>query len=138
MLLCKKIDFFYSEPKISLDKTILSVYYVYKIHVPNQTKKIGAKSMSTKTKKSGMTPLDIRNALHNSDLNQAAIARELGVTPPHISAIIDGKRVSRRVHEAIAEAIGVDIRRIWPDLYLVPGREPKIGRPAKHWNRRAA
>ena len=94
--------------------------------------------MNTKIQKSGMTPLDIRNALHNADVNQAAIARELDVSPSHISAIIDGKRVSRRVHAAIAEATGIDIRRIWPNMYLVPGREPKIGRPAKHWKRRAA
>jgi lambda repressor-like predicted transcriptional regulator len=94
--------------------------------------------MKIEKAKSGMTPLEIRNALHNANLNQAAIARELGLTPVHISYVIDGKRMSRRVHEAISEAIGVDIRRIWPDLYLIPGREPKIGRPRKNWHRKAA
>lgn len=88
--------------------------------------------------KSGMTPQQIRDAIREADLNQAAIARELNVRPAHISYVIDNKRRSRRVHEAIAEAIGTDIRQIWPDLYMIPGREPKRGRPAKTWHRKAA
>lgn len=82
---------------------------------------------------SGLTPLQIRNALHDVGLNQAAIARELGVSPVHVSCVIDGERISRRVHEAITEAIGKDIRQIWPNLYLVPGIEPRPGRPKVIW-----
>ena len=91
--------------------------------------------MNTKTKESGMTPLEIQNALHKVNLNQAAIARALGISTSHISAIIYGKRVSRRVHSAIAEATGLDKKIIWPDLYKFPGSEPKMGRPSKDWNR---
>ena len=88
--------------------------------------------------KCGMTPLEIRFAIYKVNLTQAAIARELGLSKTHILYVIDGKRISRRVHAAIAEAINMDIRQIWPDLYLIPGHEPKPGRPKKHWNRRAA
>lgn len=94
--------------------------------------------MNVRKGKSGMTPAEIRNALYEANLNQAAIARELSVCPSHISTVIDGKGTSRRVHAAIAEAIGVDIRKIWPDRYLIADSEPKPGRPARNWNRRAA
>jgi lambda repressor-like predicted transcriptional regulator len=91
-----------------------------------------------KNKNTGMSPLEIRVALYEASLNQAAIARALGVTPSHISAIISQKRISRRVHTAIAEAIGRDKKTIWPDLYKIPGREPKRGRPSRDWKRVAA
>ena len=94
--------------------------------------------MNTKTKESGMSPLEIQNALSRANLNQAAIARALGISPSHISAIIYGKRNSRRVHAAIAEATGLDKKIIWPDLYKIPGHEPKTGRPSRDWNRVAA
>ena len=89
----------------------------------------------------GWSPLEIRNALYRADLNQAAVARELNVSPAHISKVIDGITASRRVHEAIAKAIGEDIKRIWPNIYLIPGRARKRGRPAKSykpWHRQAA
>jgi len=88
--------------------------------------------------KSGMTPLEIRNAIHKAGLNQAAIARAINKSPVSVSYVIDGKRNSRPIHEAIAEAIGKDIREIWPDLYMIPGQEPKRGRPMKTWHRKAA
>lgn len=94
--------------------------------------------MNERKGKSGMTPTEIRNALYEANLNQAAIARELSVCPSHISTVIDGKGTSRRVHAAIAEAIGVDIRKIWPDRYLIQGEESRRGRPAKIWNRKTA
>jgi len=88
--------------------------------------------------KIGMTPLEIRNAIEKAGLNQTAIARALGITQSCVSRVIDGIGVSRRIHEAIAEAIGVDKARIWPDRYMIPGNEPKRGRPMKVWHRKAA
>lgn len=87
--------------------------------------------------KSGMTPLEIRTAIQKANLNQAAIAKAINRSPVSVSYVIDGKRNSRLIHEAIAEAIGMDIRQIWPDLYTIPGQEPKRGRPAKTWHRKA-
>lgn len=84
-------------------------------------------------KSSGMTPLEIKEALHRKGLNQAAIARAVGVTQASVSDVVNGWTVSRKIHEAIAEAIGIDIRKIWPDLYLHGG--PKQGRPKVVWNR---
>lgn len=88
-------------------------------------------------KPSGLTPLEVTNALNEKDLNQAAISRALGLTPGHISAVIARKRPSRRVDEAIAEAIGMDKKKIWPDRYLSEQVFTK-GRPKKEWRRRAA
>lgn len=94
--------------------------------------------MNKQINSSGMTPLEIRNAIQKAGLNQMAIARELKIDPSGVSRVIDRKAISRRVHEAIAEAIGIDKARIWPDLYLIPGNEPKRGRPGITWNRQAA
>ncbi len=86
-------------------------------------------------KPTGMVPWEINEALHKKGLNQAAIARAIGVTPGHVSFVINGWTVSRRVHMAIAEAIGMDVKQIWPDLYL--GGGPKRGRKRIDWNRAA-
>jgi len=88
--------------------------------------------------KLGMSPMEIRNALLKADLNQSAIARALNINPATVSLVIDGKGVSGRVHAAIAEAIGMDKARIWPERYMVQGPPPKAGRQYKTWNRKAA
>ena len=87
-------------------------------------------------KPSGMTPQDIQNAIADKGLNQAAIARAIGLSTVTVSGVIRGKTVSRRVHIAIAEAIGRDVKEIWPDLYL--HGEPKRGRRQIDWDRSAA
>lgn len=76
------------------------------------------------------TPLEIRQELmraFNGFGAQAAIARKLGVTPAAVSYTIEG-RPSDRIRRAIAEALGKDVRVIWPSIYLY-GSTPKIGRP---------
>jgi lambda repressor-like predicted transcriptional regulator len=84
-------------------------------------------------KKAGMTPLEIREAIYRKGLNMSAIARNLDVSAVTVKDVINGRTVSKRVQEAIAEAISVDIRKIWPELYLHGG--PKRGRPKIIWNR---
>ena len=87
-------------------------------------------------KPSGWTPQQIKDALAEAGLNQAAIARELKVASPTVSLVIDGKSCSRRIHEAIAEAIKEDVKRIWPQFYFEG--IPKRGRRMVVWNRKAA
>lgn len=79
---------------------------------------------------------EIQDALARVGLNQAAIARDLGLTPITVSYVVSGKSTSRRVHQAIAEAIGRDVKEIWPTKYL--HGDPRPGRRQTHWHRKAA
>jgi hypothetical protein len=45
-----------------------------------------------------------------------------------INRVIMGLSVSDRVMRSIAEAIGIDVKRIWPSIYLYGGPR-KPGRP---------
>ena len=73
-------------------------------------------------------PHQIRMELLRCEVSQADIARKCEVTPSMVTRVIDGLSVSARVRQAIAEAIGIDVKRIWPSSYFGPQR--KRGRPA--------
>jgi lambda repressor-like predicted transcriptional regulator len=90
-----------------------------------------------KTTQADMRPTEIRIAMMQAGVNQSAIARELGVSHTAVRLIIDGKGVSHRIREKIAEQIGIDIRRIWPSTYMFDGPR-KVGRPWGAINRRKA
>lgn len=81
-----------------------------------------------------MKPNDIRKALLDADIKQASIARELGVSSETVYSVIEG-RASHRVREHIAKKIGIDIKRIWPNPYLLGGPR-KAGRPYCHGHRK--
>jgi|CryGeyStandDraft_6_1057127.scaffolds.fasta_scaffold90161_2 lambda repressor-like predicted transcriptional regulator len=74
-----------------------------------------------------MKPNDIRKAMLDANVKQATIARELGVSNETVYSVIEG-RASHRVREHIAQKIGIDIKRIWPNPYLLGGPR-KAGRP---------
>ncbi|KFZ45159.1 hypothetical protein KD27_00990 [Smithella sp. D17] len=74
-----------------------------------------------------MKPNDIRKAMLDANVKQAAIARELGVSNETVYSVIEG-RASHRVREHIAKKIGIDITQIWPNPYLLGGPR-KAGRP---------
>ena len=82
------------------------------------------------------TRQEIKDAIERSRVNQAAIARELEIEPTTVCDVIKGRTNSQRVHRAIAEAIGKDIKEIWPEIYL--HGEPKPGRKMVVWQRKAA
>lgn len=73
---------------------------------------------------SGMRPNDIRIAMIRAGVTQSVLARELNVTGQAIYQIISGRQTSQRIREKIAEAIGIDIQRIWPGEPKKPGRQP--------------
>lgn len=50
----------------------------------------------------------IRRALEDKGITITAIASRCGVTRPHVSQIIHGKRDSRRIQAAIIAALGFD------------------------------
>ena len=57
----------------------------------------------------------IKARLLEAGIKQVDIARQIGVDPSAVSAIIAGRKRSRRVREAIARALGVKIQELWPE-----------------------
>ncbi|MEN6422075.1 MAG: helix-turn-helix domain-containing protein [Smithella sp.] len=90
----------------------------------------------TTLKPSGMSPNEINAAIIDKGLNQAAIARAINVTPGSVSRAINDLSVQTRVMEAIAEAIGKDVKQVWPQHFL--NGAPKRGRKLVTWDRKAA
>jgi len=73
------------------------------------------------TKPQDMSPEDIRIAMIKAGVTQSGIARKLGVKQPSIYKIIMGQLVSHKIRCAIAEATGIDLKKIWPSTYLNDG-----------------
>ena len=67
-----------------------------------------------------MTPLQRQFALREKGLNQHKVAVSLGVSDISVSHVILGQRVSDRIMRGIAEAIGKDVRKVFPEYYLRP------------------
>lgn len=79
-------------------------------------------------KKHDMSPVEIRIELYKAEVSQAEIARQAEVSAAHVSRVIDGKDSNDRIRYMVSVAIGIDIKRIWPSIYLHGGpRGP--GRP---------
>lgn len=87
-----------------------------------------------------MKPDDIRILLLKASpkITQAELARELGAQQQLIYHVIQGNITSHRVRQHIADRLGVDIKRIWPDPYLYFGGPRKAGRPRCDSQQRAA
>jgi len=62
-----------------------------------------------------MEPIEIKIALMRAGVTQADIARYTGVAPPNVSKVIKGNIASRKVRAAIAKALAMDVKAIWPD-----------------------
>jgi len=75
-----------------------------------------------------MSPTEIKVALLRAGVTQAQIARKTKVHPSHVSRLVEGVKTNNRVRHAIADAAGIDIKRIWPSIYLY-GVPRKPGRP---------
>lgn len=61
----------------------------------------------------------IRTALKKRGLSMTDIARRLDVTPTTVCMVSRGAGRSRRVEQAIADAIGFGQHEIWPERYAV-------------------
>jgi len=59
----------------------------------------------------------IRAALALKGITLSAIARELDVKPTTITIVSKGYRRSRRIEQAIADALGCTPSQIWPNRY---------------------
>lgn len=64
-----------------------------------------------------MHPEDIKAAIRKKGSSQAAIARELGITPTTVNLVIYGRSTSRRVAKKIAAVSGLQTNQLWPGKY---------------------
>jgi lambda repressor-like predicted transcriptional regulator len=72
--------------------------------------------MAAMVEKTAHERVKIALALHKSSFSE--IARELDVAPATVAMVSQGYRRSRRIENAIADAIGTSPEMIWPTRYL--------------------
>jgi len=75
-----------------------------------------------------MKPNDIRKAMLDANVKQAAIARELGVSNETVYSVIEG-RASHRVREHIAKKTGISILHESGRTRIFWAAHRKAGRP---------
>lgn len=64
-------------------------------------------------------------------ITSVSLARKLGITPTWMSLIVNGRKESRRVQKAIADALGVDYAVLWH------GRAPANEKVKRGYNAKA-
>jgi len=64
-----------------------------------------------------MTPFQIKVALMQRGVSLRSIAKGLGVSASAVSLIVNKKMVSKRIMEAVAEAIGSDLETVFPEYH---------------------
>lgn len=62
-----------------------------------------------------MTSKEIRILLLQNDVKQTRIADALGVSRTAVSLVIKGTVQSRRIKQAIASAVGMKLKDLWPE-----------------------
>ncbi len=62
-----------------------------------------------------MTPKEIKILLLEHDVKQVQIAKKLGTSRAAISLVIKGVAESRRIKTAIAQAVGMKMKDLWPN-----------------------
>ncbi|WP_420709766.1 helix-turn-helix domain-containing protein [Brevundimonas sp. SL130] len=69
----------------------------------------------------------IKNALNLKGMSLSDIARSLDVSPSSVSIVSRGFRRSKRIEQAIADALGQAPQTVWPDRYrLVVGGQQEV------------
>ena len=56
----------------------------------------------------------IKQTLAKKDIRLSDISRDLGIKLPSVSQVIHGRRPSRRVSQAIADAMGMPLEEVFP------------------------
>lgn len=62
-----------------------------------------------------MNGMDRKILMLRKGITQAEIARRLGVSGATVSLVVSGRMRSRRVEQAISEALGLPRELLWPD-----------------------
>ena len=84
----------------------------------------------TENKIHDMPSLEIWIAMQRAGVGQNDIADKVGVTRQHVHMVIHRGDISHRVRKAISEAIGMDLKKIWPSTYLYKDGPGRPGRPS--------
>lgn len=69
---------------------------------------------SPKLKRPATRRPSVKALLIEKGINLVDIARALKVSSPTVSKVVSGKARSKRVQEAIAAALGLNIADLWP------------------------
>ncbi|MBU0972640.1 MAG: helix-turn-helix domain-containing protein [Proteobacteria bacterium] len=75
-----------------------------------------------------MTPQQIKLAIEVAGFTQAALARELDVSPQHFGQVVHGIAANHRVRCYIAKAIQRPVENIWE----IKENPTKVGRPISY------
>jgi len=75
-------------------------------------------------RRKGWSRRQIRAALVRRGLHQKALASRIERSQGAVSNVIAGRRRSRYIRKAVADAIGVPVERIWPDENDAAGDPP--------------
>ncbi len=67
-----------------------------------------------------MTPSEIQKQIKDHGLTQKAVAKKIGKSEMSVSVVVRGQRISDYVMRGIAEAIGHDVRQVFPWYYNQP------------------
>ena len=59
-------------------------------------------------------PVEVLTALRRARVTQAEIARRCGVAAPAVWQVINGRRPTARIQDAIAEATGLPVTQLFP------------------------
>lgn len=60
-----------------------------------------------------MTPQDRKAELVRRQKTMAEIARSLGVTTTHVAQVVRGRHRSKRVEQAVADALGLPVEDVF-------------------------
>jgi lambda repressor-like predicted transcriptional regulator len=77
-----------------------------------------------------MPTTELKIVMQRKGVTQKEIADRLNVSRQAVNLVVNHNSTSHRIREAIAEAIDIDLKRIWPSAYLMGGGPRKPGRPA--------
>jgi transcriptional regulator with XRE-family HTH domain len=61
-----------------------------------------------------MEPIEIYILMKRARITYAAIAQKFEVTPAMIEQVVKGRRHTQYIREAIAEAVGKPVEKLWP------------------------
>lgn len=80
-----------------------------------------------------MTPLERQFALKKKGITQKSIAEKISVSAMCISHEINGRAISHRIRVAIADAVGEDVRLVFPEYYFRKPKRSQSFRKSSHF-----
>jgi len=73
---------------------------------------------------------ELKIAMQRKGVLQKDLSEQLSVSRQAVNLVVNNQATSHRIRKAIADAIDLDLKRIWPSTYLINGGPKKPGRPS--------